>query len=119
MTQKRLKTLNLCDRSVEHLKTKHEGQSSFARKAILMHDPLIDHRDKAILQENRDFEAIRFLSNVIREVYLNPEEATLRIEIAFQMDSKMIEWYRKDEEAGKGLKWFWHRCRAVLAGVRL
>ena len=119
MSQKRLKTLNLCDRSVEHLKTKHEGQSSYARKAILMHDDLIKQRDFAAVQGSRDHEAIHFLSDLVRQLYLYPKETTERIEKIMQIDDQMREWFREDELQGRGVMWFFHRCRAVLAGVRL
>ena len=119
MSQKRLKTLNLCDRSVEHLKTKHEGQSSYARKAILMHDVLLKQRDSDVEQQARDHSLIHLLSDLVREIYLYPKEATDRIEKVLQIDDEIREWYRKDELAGKGTTWIKHRGRAVVAGVRL
>lgn len=115
MSQKRLKTLNLCDRSVEHLKTKHEGQSSYARKAILMHDGLLKQRDAAVMQEQRDYNAICHLADLIRLIYLYPKEATDRIQEAFDFDDEIQDWYRRDELEGKGLQWFIHRTRYVVA----
>lgn len=119
MTNKRLKTLNLCDRSVELLKTKHEGQSSFARRAILQHDFLLEQRDAGVMQEARDADLIALFADLVREVYLYPDKATERIEKVLQIDDEMRDWYRKDELAGKGMSWIRNRGRAVSAGVRL
>jgi hypothetical protein len=117
VNRKRLKTLNLCDRSVEVLQKQGRNGSEYARTAILQHEALIKRRNEAISQAGRDEDALRFLCDVIRMVYLYPNEAEDRINAAFEFDDEIQDWYRRDELEGKGLTWFLHRTRYVASST--
>ena len=67
MAQKRLKTLNLCDHSVEWL-AKKQNASQFAREAILMHDYLKQEQLDLTTAMRRNYRDLKIAAAIIREM---------------------------------------------------